>query len=727
MFKKYISNPFFIFPLLTCIFFWPVSLQFFTFKNDALTYYYPIRTLISDALNNHELPLWTPFINMGYPLHADMQSGAWNPVIWIIGYITNYSLATFHYEVIFYLAFGGIGFYYLGREYRWNRSTSFLIGLAYEFSGPITDSIQFTTCISSACYIPFIFLFFNRVLNQKKTILNALLTAFFLYLLFTGGYPAFFIIVVYLLLVFLLFAFFSSEKKIEFLKKMLLPFCILGLIFLLLSLPAIISFANHLQFINRGKKQDLNFILENSMPPGSFFSLLSPFSTTAEAAFLNTDILMRSIFLGIVPLIFLVYTLMSTLLRKNRQQVFFFITALILFGLALGSHFFLRQLAYYLLPLMDTFRHPALFRFFGVIFLLLTAGFTINNYNATSTLQLRRITVMIAVIVLLISSGILLLYHGELIPGNFSASHLKTILYSLKFQQRFLIQTPFILTTLGILYYLLSRKNGIISILLLSVTDLFFATQLTLPVTVIGARTFVESESLINRNMVLFPLPANQSIELNSKSSIDSTATIKSVLPFEKRIGRNDYYITPGNLSSQEYFYKSSIKEAVFKNKVVYFADTVVYRSNKSTDDIKTTAFAIIDTSVIFSAGLANSDDTVAINEISANLFEGTAVLGNSRVLVFLQNIYPGWKAYIDKREIPIFTVNTCFIGIQVPSGSHQLVFRYRPTLIINAWYVSCLTLVILTLWLMWFNFSKGILFKHHQKGNSNRETKYFQ
>src|SRR4051794_35493990 len=148
MFKRITLNPFIFFPLLTCIFFWPISLKIFTVKNDALTYYYPVRTLISDAINNFELPLWTPFINMGYPLHADMQSGAWNPVIWIMGFLTNYSLAGFHYELIVYLALAGIGFYFLARDYGWSKYIALLIGVGYEFSGPIIDSLQFTVCIS---------------------------------------------------------------------------------------------------------------------------------------------------------------------------------------------------------------------------------------------------------------------------------------------------------------------------------------------------------------------------------------------------------------------------------------------------------------------------------------------------------------------------------------------------------------------------------------------------
>ena len=144
MFKKIGLHPLFFFPVLTVVIFWPLSLQLFTVKNDALTYYYPVRTLISDALNNYELPLWTPFINMGYPLHADLQSGAWNPVIWLFGFFSTYSLGVFHSELLCYLALGGIGFYHLGSHFGWSKPVSLLLGLAYECSGPVIDSLQFT-------------------------------------------------------------------------------------------------------------------------------------------------------------------------------------------------------------------------------------------------------------------------------------------------------------------------------------------------------------------------------------------------------------------------------------------------------------------------------------------------------------------------------------------------------------------------------------------------------
>lgn len=704
MLKKIALNPFFVFPVLTCVYFWPVSLQVFTFKNDALTYYYPVRTLISDALHNFEIPFWTPFINMGYPLHADMQSGAWNPILWIFGFFTNYNLAAFHFELLVYLALGGIGFYYLSKEHGWNKPTAFIMAIAYEFCGPIIDSIQFTSVVSAACYIPFIFLFFRRLLHHQQPAVNALLTAFFLYLLFTGGYPALFIITLYLLAALLLFAFFSALNKAAFIKRIILPVLIISWVFILLSLPAIISFLNHIHFIDRGKQQNLDFVLDNSMPPTCMFSFISPFSTTAKSLFFDTDTLMRNIYIGIAPLIFLIYTVCSKAFRNKKVTRFYLITTLVLFGLAWGSHFFLRQLAYYILPLMDTFRHSALFRLFGVIFSLLTAGFAVDEWGKQSvnTAFLKKIILAIGTIVLLISLYIILLPATRLIPANFNFEHAQSLIPTLGFQQRFLIQFPFIITTLCILYLIVSKTKSQFYLLLLCMADLFFATQLNMPITVIGAKGFAATERQINRNRLRFPLPGNTTIEQNSRYSIDSTKAIGSTLPFEKKVGRNEYYITPGNLSLQEKFYTSPIKDRVFKNRLLYFADTIlVAGTDLNVPALATPAFAIISAPVSSIISAVSNKGAIVIKKLSANTLECLVETTTPRLLVFLQNSYPGWEVFIDGNKTSVFTANISFMGVNIPAGKHEILFSYYPRLILYAWYVSLFTLSGLGLFLL--------------------------
>jgi hypothetical protein len=41
---------------------------------------------------------------------------------------------------------------------------------------------------------------------------------------------------------------------------------------------------------------------------------------------------------------------------------------------------------------------------------------------------------------------------------------------------------------------------------------------------------------------------------------------------------------------------------------------------------------------------------------------------------------FPGWRALVDGRALPVFPVDLALSGVVVPAGTHQLVFRYRPT-----------------------------------------------
>ncbi len=45
--------------------------------------------------------------------------------------------------------------------------------------------------------------------------------------------------------------------------------------------------------------------------------------------------------------------------------------------------------------------------------------------------------------------------------------------------------------------------------------------------------------------------------------------------------------------------------------------------------------------------------------------------------LVFTQNYLPGWRAYIDGKEVEIYKVNTVFPGVFVPTGKHKVEFVY--------------------------------------------------
>jgi hypothetical protein len=59
-------------------------------------------------------------------------------------------------------------------------------------------------------------------------------------------------------------------------------------------------------------------------------------------------------------------------------------------------------------------------------------------------------------------------------------------------------------------------------------------------------------------------------------------------------------------------------------------------------------------------------------NRISARVEgEGTLVLAD--------NYYPGWKAYVDGQETRVNRAEKIFRSIEVPAGTHKIIFRYEP------------------------------------------------
>lgn len=59
--------------------------------------------------------------------------------------------------------------------------------------------------------------------------------------------------------------------------------------------------------------------------------------------------------------------------------------------------------------------------------------------------------------------------------------------------------------------------------------------------------------------------------------------------------------------------------------------------------------------------------------------------------LVTSETHYPGWRAFIDGREWPIYYTNVAFRGLAVPAGRHRVLMRFSPTLLRRSAAVSAL------------------------------------
>lgn len=69
-----------------------------------------------------------------------------------------------------------------------------------------------------------------------------------------------------------------------------------------------------------------------------------------------------------------------------------------------------------------------------------------------------------------------------------------------------------------------------------------------------------------------------------------------------------------------------------------------------------------------------------SIDEVkNKNIFHEININSDSeQFLIFSQNFYKGWRAYIDGVTTPIYKVNTVHMGIFLPAGKHVIVFKYE-------------------------------------------------
>jgi len=65
-------------------------------------------------------------------------------------------------------------------------------------------------------------------------------------------------------------------------------------------------------------------------------------------------------------------------------------------------------------------------------------------------------------------------------------------------------------------------------------------------------------------------------------------------------------------------------------------------------------------------------------------------------LLVLKDTWYPGWDALVDRQRVPIYRVNGCFRGLQIPAGAHFVVFQYRPWGVYGAAACSLLSTLLL-------------------------------
>lgn len=698
--------------LLICLLaYWPLTFGIFSVKNDAIHYFLPYRFNISEALRNGEFPFWSPYIYLGNPIMGDMQSGAWNPIVWLFSAIGRYDITLFHYENLLYIFLGGVGMYKLTNRLTDHSHTALLIAVSYMLSGFMLGG-QLINWLSAAAFLPFV-IHYYRLSLHSPSVINAIKTGTVLFLLFTSSYPSFFILTAYLLVIFAITTFFQRlrlRNSIPFnIGQWLCVQLLIVLVFAGLSLPALVSYIDLLPYYQRGAGLGYEEAMTNALAPLHFSTAVFPATVKANDIISATDVTCRNTYIGIFPLLLLV-ALPPALNSRNIKLI---VLAAVSVLFSLGDLTPFQKLCYNFVPLLDTFRHPSQLRLFFILALLLLAAPGLkklidNTITGKETIRLKRTAwAFIAGIMVSIILAISLKTNQVHTSLRFNADNfrtiLKTFIESVSFADGILLSGSIQLLFLVLLIWVVKKKSTFLSFFsAMWIINLIVMAQLVLPASFVSKVSPAAINRIIHSSPKGFPADSLQkSLQQNSSDAFAVFNTIGLSYFYNKKIGISRITNSPAFLLQQDSFTKNPLLyNYVSSQPIAYIADSVLHLKNSSpVDSSGKCKFAFVD-GLSFS-GSCTENNTAAVKNISANSFLIETQTMVPAFLVLSQNYYHHWSVSIDGLPGKIVKTNLSFMGTMVPQGKHTVLFKFIPANTIKALWLQLTVICILLITLI--------------------------
>ncbi len=704
-------RPYLILLLVALLAYWPVAAFIHPLKYDLIDQAYPWKFFIGECLQNQLLPLWNPYQLLGSPIHADPQSSAWYPVVWLTGYFAGYNIYTVSLDFMLHIFLAGAGMYFLARTLRMGTNTALAAGISYMLCGFFTGNAQHFMWIISGTWIPFLIAVYINISEQRK-VRHVLAFVLLMFLFVTGGYPAFIILTGYLLAILFLYYAVGMIRKKQY--PALRTYLLLNLLAILLTAivtsVVLISVYHLMPAMTRGDGVLLRQALFGPFPPKSFVSFLFPFATVLNPAFYGTDISMANGYFGLVMLAFF---LLALAIRKPVKIWIFLGWGLLMLGIAAGDALPLRAFLYHHVPFMDMFRFPALFRIFALICFIITGAYAFREFIENPGRYIWALRLITLLMLAGVVTAILLANPGEgFSPVRFMQEKTgifardTTIARHIYFQG--MIQGILLLLMLATLFF---ARRKIPLLLLIAIADLSLATRLNGPYTVYypefrSADVMEHSTSFPSG----FPLPAPEPVlHNNDRSGINEGPLWKNLNIFHKQIAWDGY--NPLHLDGFEYLADSLGPH--FRN---ILQKPPVYLSYKTAPVDSMAAHQRAghpDPGLLYLEEGAmgpehspdsrqRSGDTVIYRHFDPTRFVVEARVSHPAWITLQQNNYYGWKATVDGKPARIYTSSHTLISVPLPRGTHEVSFYYEPADVILGFRISLAGLVIVLAWWLW-------------------------
>lgn len=699
--------------------------------SDAVSLYYPFKSLVADFEKKGQLPLWNPYMFGGYPLFANTQVGILFPTM--IFYLLFSAPVAWTIQVMSQPFLASLFMYILLRHLKLNKLSSIFGSIVYGFGGSTILWIQWNTQATTSLFLPILIFLEDKYLISRSFKWGALLSIVVCLQILAGYLP----IIPFTFLGMGIWYLFRSNRLFADLR--ILFFIILGLslsaIFLLPVVELIRISQRVIETLTGGNP---------FFAPENIVNLIAPdfFGNPATGNFWGRgDNMDTTIYAGVTTLIFSLLGLKNFFNKTEiKFALFLFILALVI-SISNPLSVFLYKLGLWGGSSITMNRVNFLINFS----LSILGAYGIMLIEKKSKLSLNP-SLWILSVVLGVTAGLLIskqLLLKSLNSIQLLRDSIEVLLTHINISLRNLLLPLFIVVTVFLLIVLLNKLKRFKSIaeiafVLLLVFELF---RFGLKFNTFSKTDFIYPETPISKFLEKYPndrviaerdiFPANMWVpfKISSLQGYDgiyplNTAKLLAIIDSDNLdsapkprwgiVGNFNSNIldqtntrfllavkrdAQGRASSNG---KVSVTippkyKEVFENKGVailentqslprvYLTKQVIKASDIDTlklmqdDNFPIRTISITDDFEFNNNPTETSNVELTYNTLTNSHVQIKAISNTDAYLVVLDSFYPGWKAFIDGKESTIHRTNYNFRGVFLPKGTHIIEFIYTP------------------------------------------------
>jgi len=337
--------------------------------------------------NNFTFPEYNPYVFSGLPFASNIQSGLFYPIdifFYFIEPLKSFKI-TFFLNYIIYL-FGC----YLLISYFSKKNIVVLFGMiSLGFCWFAVYFAPLKQVFNAYIWLPLIFYYLFRYLDKEQWA-DVLKYSIVLVFSILGGHPQFpYYALIFSGLIILIYLIYDL-KKIKILWRLIIA----AIIVILLTLPQIYSTYKFSKIAARSSANSYYFATDGSVKPSKLINILIPdfYGNIADGtAWGNFWRPLKQVhthieFLGILPIILLIFGLTKSLKENKRYYLFIFLGIFALL-ISLGRYAPLFRILFDVLPGVSNFRSPKRILYFYDIFITIAAAISLQIFCENSEIK----------------------------------------------------------------------------------------------------------------------------------------------------------------------------------------------------------------------------------------------------------------------------------------------------------------------------------------------------